>query len=488
MSERNGQKAESHQADLRVLSKMQAANKLSLVEEVRIRKRSRPTSLPVMSSPIDSKQFKTPQKSKIQRRGSGSGFNKEDDRIIKSAVVSRRRVLQDKENLMLSSPFEEHPSTDREHLPRMSLTYDSPIGEKLSKEKISSEPAKLLPSQLFESKQSPQQLAGQPLIDFETPRKSDTLGIQHERSADQDSFAERELQSSGTILRAVNLHEQASNTPKPVKNSTLTEPNFIAKNTPQSSDLLIDFRTPRPNSSITYTNNQETSNIQASHTSRSVLSPIECLIDKEDAASEANANQTQAGSLSEIRYLKAELKGKQTELGILHKSLREFEERNVLLETRAKHETERLELIAKELHLQYSKKHELKITALRKQLGQKWASKIEILEEKLKAAEEERALTMKTSESRQATLETNELIIKELKNSLQAKETKLTEEGAKLEANGRRIEELTAKLGSSEAKITDLERQLQVERQEKTDLVKYWDEYLACIENERSVE
>ncbi|KAK9325670.1 hypothetical protein V1517DRAFT_313989 [Lipomyces orientalis] len=83
-----------------------------------------------------------------------------------------------------------------------------------------------------------------------------------------------------------------------------------------------------------------------------------------------------AGYLSEIATLKAELAGKDAELTALRQSLRDSEERNAIMEQQSHRESDRLEKIAKELHLQYSKKHETKVVALKKQLETKWASKL----------------------------------------------------------------------------------------------------------------
>ncbi|KAK9243616.1 central kinetochore-associated-domain-containing protein [Lipomyces tetrasporus] len=94
------------------------------------------------------------------------------------------------------------------------------------------------------------------------------------------------------------------------------------------------------------------------------------------ALSSRQVESLKAGYLSEIATLKAELAGKDAELIALRQSLRESEERNAVMEQRCNRESDRLEKIAKELHLQYSKKHETKVIALKKQLETKWASKL----------------------------------------------------------------------------------------------------------------
>ncbi|KAK9390827.1 hypothetical protein V1515DRAFT_591706 [Lipomyces mesembrius] len=114
---------------------------------------------------------------------------------------------------------------------------------------------------------------------------------------------------------------------------------------------------------------------------------------------------------SEIATLKAELAGKDAELMALRQSLRQSEERNAVMEQQCLRESDRLEKIAKELHLQYSKKHETKVVALKKQLETKWAAKLE----------------------------------------------------------------------QSEKMVEELKEELEIERQEKGDLVQYWLEYLALL-------
>ncbi|KAK9464284.1 hypothetical protein V1512DRAFT_268689 [Lipomyces arxii] len=120
--------------------------------------------------------------------------------------------------------------------------------------------------------------------------------------------------------------------------------------------------------------------------------------------------------LSEIATLKAELVGKESELSALRVSLRDSEERFASMEQRYQDESNRIERIAKELHAQYSKKHETKVLALKKQLEAKWIARLE----------------------------------------------------------------------DSEKLLQHLEKDLEVERQEKADLVKYWDLYLETADQMQS--
>ncbi|KAK9368375.1 hypothetical protein V1509DRAFT_623891 [Lipomyces kononenkoae] len=124
----------------------------------------------------------------------------------------------------------------------------------------------------------------------------------------------------------------------------------------------------------------------------------ECLLDLDfptmtprsiPTMSSRQVESLKAGYLSEIATLRAELAGKDAELMALRQSLRQSEERNVVMEQRCQHETDRLEKIAKELHVQYSKKHETKVIALKKQVETKWAEKLEQSEKIIESLKDE---------------------------------------------------------------------------------------------------
>ncbi|KAK9454047.1 central kinetochore-associated-domain-containing protein [Dipodascopsis uninucleata] len=100
--------------------------------------------------------------------------------------------------------------------------------------------------------------------------------------------------------------------------------------------------------------------------------------------------------LSQIASLKAELAGKDAELNSLRTSLRDAEDRNATLEQQIQAENDRMEKVAKELHVQYSKKHETKVTALKKQLEAKWTARISENERQIKELNEQ--LTMERRE------------------------------------------------------------------------------------------
>ncbi|KAK9362513.1 hypothetical protein V1504DRAFT_448699 [Lipomyces starkeyi] len=187
---------------------------------------------------------------------------------------------------------------------------------------------------------------------------------------------------------------RARQTPRQRQNSMLRTPSTT------KTKYLLDLATPgeilnvRFSPSTLSSDSTPTQNNQkVKYTSNSEA----CLLDLDfptltprsvPTMSSRQVESLKAEYFSEIATLKAELAGKDAELMALRQSLRQCEERNVVMEQQCLRESDRLEKIAKELHLQYSKKHEAKVIALKKQLETKWAAKLEQCEKMVEELKE----------------------------------------------------------------------------------------------------
>ncbi|KAK9237577.1 hypothetical protein V1525DRAFT_155101 [Lipomyces kononenkoae] len=230
----------------------------------------------------------------------------------------------------------------------------------------------LLPSSPFE--QYPGMANGVP-DKYNTPKASSTRFL-----SDKDS------REGSETPRAVQTPRQ--------QHSVLRTPSTT------KTKYLLDLATPAEVANVRFSPSElsDSTPTQRSQKDEHTTNSQECLLDLDFPAvtprsvptmSSRQVESLKAGYLSEIATLKAELAGKDAELMALRQSLRQSEERNVVMEQRCEHESDRLEKIAKELHLQYSKKHETKVIALKKQLETKWETKLEQSERIIEELKEE---------------------------------------------------------------------------------------------------
>ncbi|KAK7207690.1 central kinetochore-associated-domain-containing protein [Myxozyma melibiosi] len=155
--------------------------------------------------------------------------------------------------------------------------------------------------------------------------------------------------------------------------------------TPQTS-YLLDLQTPLPgprqrssvppNSEPTKEENSNTCLLDLDDTS--ALSPLSLPV-----ISSREMKAMEDKYLSEINNLKSRLSEANRVVSDYKRDLDSAHGTIDTLEQRLKAENERLESVARELHIQYSRKHEQKITALKKQLEQKYASRLDSLEGEL---------------------------------------------------------------------------------------------------------
>ncbi|KAK9433201.1 hypothetical protein V1505DRAFT_187794 [Lipomyces doorenjongii] len=188
---------------------------------------------------------------------------------------------------------------------------------------------------------------------------------------------------------------RALQTPRQRQNSILHTPSTT------KTKYLLDLATPGEILNVRFspsTLSSDSTPTQNNQKAKSNGNSEACLLDLDfptltprsvPTMSSRQVESLKAEYFSEIATLKAELAGKDAELMVLRQSLRQSEERNVVMEERCLRESDRLEKIAKELHLQYSKKHESKVIALKKQLETKWITKLEQSEKMVEELKEE---------------------------------------------------------------------------------------------------
>ncbi|KAK9494947.1 hypothetical protein V1508DRAFT_263417 [Lipomyces doorenjongii] len=188
---------------------------------------------------------------------------------------------------------------------------------------------------------------------------------------------------------------RALQTPRQRQNSILHTPSTT------KTKYLLDLATPGEILNVRFspsTLSSDSTPTQNNQKAKSNGNSDACLLDLDfptltprsvPTMSSRQVESLKAEYFSEIATLKAELAGKDAELMALRQSLRQSEERNVVMEERCLRESDRLEKIAKELHLQYSKKHESKVIALKKQLETKWITKLEQSEKMVEELKEE---------------------------------------------------------------------------------------------------
>ncbi|KAK9353783.1 hypothetical protein V1523DRAFT_396216 [Lipomyces doorenjongii] len=188
---------------------------------------------------------------------------------------------------------------------------------------------------------------------------------------------------------------RALQTPRQRQNSILHTPSTT------KTKYLLDLATPGEILNVRFspsTLSSDSTPTQNNQKAKSNGNSEACLLDLDfptltprsvPTMSSRQVESLKAEYFSEMATLKAELAGKDAELMVLRQSLRQSEERNVVMEERCLRESDRLEKIAKELHLQYSKKHESKVIALKKQLETKWITKLEQSEKMVEELKEE---------------------------------------------------------------------------------------------------
>ncbi|KAK9374722.1 uncharacterized protein V1513DRAFT_444963 [Lipomyces chichibuensis] len=182
---------------------------------------------------------------------------------------------------------------------------------------------------------------------------------------------------------------EGSETPRALQTPRQTQNSILHTPSTTKTKYLLDLATPGETLNVRFSPSplsNDSTPTQLNQKSKNNSNSEACLLDLDfptltprsvPTMSTRQVESLKAEYFSEIATLKAELAGKDAELMALRQSLRQSEERNVAMEQRCLRESDRLEKIAKELHLQYSKKHETKVIALKKQLETKWALKLE---------------------------------------------------------------------------------------------------------------
>ncbi|KAK9330178.1 hypothetical protein V1520DRAFT_369731 [Lipomyces starkeyi] len=214
-------------------------------------------------------------------------------------------------------------------------------------------------------------------------------------------ISDQDTREGSETPRALQTPRQRQNSILHTPSTTKTKSNSIL-HTPSTTKTkyLLDLATPGEILNVRFSPSTLSSDSTPTQNNQKVKSSNfeACLLDLDfptltprsvPTMSSRQVESLKAEYFSEIATLKAELAGKDAELMALRQSLRQCEERNVVMEQQCLRESDRLEKIAKELHLQYSKKHETKVIALKKQLETKWAAKLEQSEKMVEELKEE---------------------------------------------------------------------------------------------------
>lgn len=167
-------------------------------------------------------------------------------------------------------------------------------------------------------------------------------------------------------------------------------------NTPQTA-FLLDLQTPMPQNRKIMQSPTALETTKAQSAVTDDFTP--CLLDLDDDVALSPLSLPMISSrelkviedkhISDIDDLKARLVEAQKKVLDLECDLKLSNDTNKTLEKRLASENQRLESVAKELHVQYSRKHELKISALKKQIELKWVTKTETIERELEDVKEQ---------------------------------------------------------------------------------------------------